>query len=361
MNQYSQLLTSSYSHGLAPRVISRHDLMKVLYENFSNEVYQNILGNKKLSDIQSTPDGVVVSCSDGSSYHGSMVIGADGAHSAVRDIMRTLSIEAGITEVNPERPFTTTYRALWVRFPRNASLPIGLTCETHGRNATTQLFVGEASGVIGVYETMEQPTTERIRYTREDQDALVGRWGHLPVTPDRKVTLRDIYESRLESGLVSLEEGTLDHWSWNGRIVLAGDAAHKFTPSTGAGCNNGMLDIVSLVNELHVACKTSGSGSPQRKTVPTHAEVQQAFTAYQTSRQSTVASECARASQATSTATWQTKVHELVDRHVMSNHMVQRVMIRSGAKGMARTPAFCFTTGQMLPEAKVPWSTAIIQ
>ena len=57
----------------------------------------------------------------------------------------------------------------------------------------------------------------------------------------------------------------------------------------------------------------------------------------------------ARASQATATATWQTNVHRFVDRHVVSKHVVQNVMIDSGAKDTARTPALRFSPGQALP------------
>ena len=269
--------------------------------------------------------------------------------------MRKCAIESGSTEVNDETPFLTTYQCLWVRFPKLAGLQVGTTCETHGSGAATQLFVGEDSGVIGVYERLEQPTKNRIRYTQADQDALIERWGHIPVTPNARHTLRDVYTARRESGLVSLEEGVVDHWSLGGRIVLTGDAAHKFTPSTGGGCNNGMIDIVVLANELHAAMQNARAISGDSTASPSKVDLSKVFQTYQSLRQPTVMEECARSGQATTTATWQTGVHKFIDRHVMSRHAVQRFLINQGAENVARTPTLDFVSCAQEMGGRVPW------
>lgn len=235
---HSEIFTQlAKNTGAAPRVISRHDLTKVLYETLTLEAQAKVLSDKTVSKIVPTQTGVTAICSDGSSYDSTTIIAADGAHSRVRGMMRDLAIESGSIQVNAEVPYLTTYRCLWIRFPGLPGLPVGLTCESHGRDLATQLFVGEQSGVIGVYERLAEPTRDRIHHTQDDQESLVEQWGHVKVTP-KGHTLRDIYTSRKEAGLVSLEEGVVDHFNWNGRIVLTGDSAHKFTPSTGAGCKH---------------------------------------------------------------------------------------------------------------------------
>ena len=339
--------------GIALRVISRHDLTKVLYDTLPSESQTKLFGGKKLLDVATTEAGVIASCEDGSTYSANAIIGADGAHSLMRNLMRSRAIESGSTQVNEEQPFLTTYRCLWIRFPKQAGLPVGMTCETHGRNAATQLFVGEESGVMGLYERLEEPTKERIRHTKEDQDALVERWGSMPVTPNTKVTLRDVYESRLESGLVSLEEGVVDHWSFDGRIVLVGDAKHKFTPSTGAGCNNGMIDIVVLVNQLHSTLqKTSGA-------CPSKTELAAAFKTYQDLRYKSVVDACAQSGQQTVMATWQTGVHKFLDRQIFSRHVVQRFLINSGAEKLAATPTLDFIPCKLEANGRVPWKNSV--
>lgn len=221
------------SLGTAPRVLSRHDLTQTLFSSLTPASQAKVLPSKKLSDITSLEDGIVAHCEDGSSYSGSFIIGADGAHSRVRDFMQKMQRESDSNNTSTQSAFLTTYRCLWLRFPRPSSMPVGTTCESHGPFAATQLFAGEETAVTGVYERMEKPTRERVRYNQADQDALMERWGHIPITGDAKLTLRDAYNARIQSGLVSLEEGVVEQWSWNGRIVLAGDAAHKFTPSMG--------------------------------------------------------------------------------------------------------------------------------
>ncbi|GKU09318.1 unnamed protein product, partial [Fusarium langsethiae] len=140
--------------GTFPRVVSRHDLTKVLYESLPSSTKEKILTNKKVSDIIPNVTGVQVSCVDGTSYEGSIVIGTDGAHSYVREKMRDLALNDNSDQVNEEKPFLTTFRALWLRMPTKfAGIHAGVTCETHGPGAATQLFAGEDSAVMGLYET----------------------------------------------------------------------------------------------------------------------------------------------------------------------------------------------------------------
>jgi 2-polyprenyl-6-methoxyphenol hydroxylase-like FAD-dependent oxidoreductase len=262
------------SHGMAPRIISRHDLTKVLYDTLPAESQSRMLPNKRVATITTTATGVEVACRDGTTYTGSILVGADGAHSLIRDQMRGLALQDDATPaeaVNPEHPFLTTYNAMWIRFPTTQGLKPGDAGETHGTDAAIQLFAGEDSAVVGIYARLPEPTEERIRWTAQDEARFVERWGHLRVSDGW--TVKDTYEQRIGAGLVSLEEGVVPHWSWN-RIVLAGDAAHKFTPSTAAGCNNGILDVVVLANELHRMVEASAAGG---RADPSAAEIEAAF------------------------------------------------------------------------------------
>lgn len=343
-----------HSFGTAPKVISRHNLTKVLYELLPAEAQANLLSNKKVSNITATEDdGVIVNCADGTSYEGSIVIASDGAHSMVRDQMRNLALQAATPEINEEKPFLTTYSCLWLRFPTIDSIPAGTTSETHGPSLATQLFAGSETTVIGVYERLPKPTRERLRFSQEDQDALVKRWANLPVAKSSKLTLSEAYAARVQSGLVSLEEGVVEHWSWDGRVVLTGDAAHKFTPSTGQGCNNGIVDIVALVNELHKILP-QGSNTASR---PTKQQVAATFKAYQASRFDKVVERCANAGQATASATWVDMPHKFIDKYVLSIQALQKRLATGGAAETAKTPILDFVEGEERLNGSVPWAT----
>ena len=50
--------------------------------------------NKKVLSMQQNKDGVMIRCADGTTYHGDILVGADGAHSGVRQhLYKTLQRE----------------------------------------------------------------------------------------------------------------------------------------------------------------------------------------------------------------------------------------------------------------------------
>jgi 2-polyprenyl-6-methoxyphenol hydroxylase-like FAD-dependent oxidoreductase len=73
---------------------------------------------------------------------------------------------------------------------------------------------------------LEKPFTwpKRARYTDKDAEDLAQRFADHPVS--KWMVFGELWKKRIRGSLVSLEEGVLDHWH-SGRIVLAGDSAHK--------------------------------------------------------------------------------------------------------------------------------------
>ncbi|KAK1590929.1 uncharacterized protein LY79DRAFT_553625 [Colletotrichum navitas] len=345
------------NHGEYPRVISRHDLMQVLWDSLPAETASKLHTNKKVSHIRTTETGVAVHCADGTSYLGSMVIGADGTYSAVRKYIDAMASqdevkdEAAQKAAGQEEPFLTTYRCLWVRFPMLPGVVAGDASESHGPLATTQYFAGEETAVVGVYEKLEEPTRHPRRYTADDEAAFVAKWGHLPLTNGASLTLREAYAQKQQSGLVNLEEGVAPNWTHGGRAVLVGDAAHKFTPSTGAGCNNGIIDVVVLANKLNQAFASSQA--------PSTDELATAFLEYQNTRQEAVASTCRLSGGATATATWDTFLLKVLDLYIFSLQLVQKLFVNRIASIAANTPVFNYIEGKEEIKGAVPWACAI--
>lgn len=115
-----------------------------------------------------------------------------------------------------------------------------------------QYVLGQNRGWIFIYERLSTPTREPTRYTEEDVVACGERWGDVAV--GKKLKVKDVFSKRIHAGMTNLEEGVLKRWYWD-RIVLVGDAAHKFTPNPGQGYMNGMQDVLALTNILHSVLK----------------------------------------------------------------------------------------------------------
>ncbi|KAK8012134.1 hypothetical protein PG989_000394 [Apiospora arundinis] len=365
------------NHGYASRIISRQNLMQILLDSLPAEAQSKLLLDKKVSGIRKTKDGVVVECTDGTLYEGSLVIGSDGAYSSVRKYMRTMDDEPDAQEPSSPTaeqeeaedkellPYLTTYRCFWMRFPRLPGIMPGDVTEAHGPQATTQYFANEDTAIVAVYERLPQPTRRPPRrYSDADEAALVARWGHLPLHDNHShtrgaiLTLAEAYVHATQTGFINLEEGVAADWSRAGRAVLVGDAAHKFTPSTGAGCNNGIIDVVVLVNKLNkifasAAATTSGSVAVPKDELAT------AFREYQDARFNVVTLGCSLSGRATANASWATPWDKLLDLYVLSWNTVVKLFLGWAAKKTVLTPVFDFIAGEDKVVGNYPWVHAM--
>ena len=191
----------------------------------------------------------------------------------------------------------------------------GISSETHGKGLATQFFAGDKTAVLGVYESLPEPTKKRQYFTPADEQALVERWGHVKILHGNDLTIADMYAKRVEAGLVTLEEGVLDHWSWDSKVVLVGDAAHKYTPSTGSGCNNGMVDACLLAKEL--------SAVLGEKELIEAGQIEAVFAKYQNLRKDVSIKTCVGSGRATAMATWNGSILSFIDVHVIPRRFVQ--------------------------------------
>ncbi|KAI0390743.1 FAD binding domain-containing protein [Xylariaceae sp. FL0594] len=311
-------------------VLHRADYLQVLYEELG-ELKSKVYTDKKVLEISCSEAGVSVSCVDGTRYEGSVVLGADGVHSQVRRLMRTLALEkkrpqeASSVGVNPEKPFVAEYRLMWCSFPRQLGFRAGWDWQTHGAHFSVQHITSNNRAWFFLYERLERPTRGRATYTPNDAAAMVERLGDVHI--GRRLRIRDMYAQRDRCGMANLEEGILDHWSWE-RLVLVGDAAHKVTPNIGQGYNNGVQDVVVLTNELYGLLNPSSSSSSLEKErsdavdkvdQPTVQDLAAAFKRYQASRRETIVSDFKLSALVTRLCAWRNLIYWFVDRYVVPN------------------------------------------
>lgn len=258
----------------------RQDVLKILYNNLSETDKARVHTNKKVTDVQTHPAGVTVSCADGSTYHGSIVIGADGVHSKTRGFMRKLALERSQdAAVNPEKPYTAYFKCMWGTVPIPRGLKAGDHLDCHTDDGVSAMFLtGRDKGWFFMFSLLDEPTQERRDYSEEDMEDFAESLADLYIGPGLK--FREVWQSKYSAGMSNLDEGVLDHWSWN-RVVLMGDAVHKVTPNAGWGLNSGIQDVAVLTNGLNKLITTLAD---DQQAEPTLDQLTEVFQEYQQRR-----------------------------------------------------------------------------
>ncbi len=262
--------------------------------------------NKKVLSIASDEAGVEVRCADGTSYQGSIVIGADGVNSCARKAIRSLIIESGESDIDGDHPFISTYRLLWFSAPRLAKLEPGSGCSACGKDMSSQTLKGREKTWVFFYERLKQPTREQVYYSGEDVRASAEKWSDLMI--DDEVKFKDLFTTRYRAGMSNLDEGIVKHWNRD-RIVLAGDSAHKFTPNAGLGYNNGVQDATVLANELHRLLESEPD--------PPVTALTGAFERYHTTRLGPLTKDFYSSASFTRLSAWETVIQWIMGRYVL--------------------------------------------
>ncbi|KAK6062778.1 FAD binding domain-containing protein [Seiridium cupressi] len=267
--------------GTPPWNFHRQDLVRVLYNALPKDVRATrILMGKKVCELEPDASGITVRCEDGTVERGTMVLGVDGVHSKTRAVMRALALKSG-ADTNPERPFRAEYRCLWGTCPRPAACPPKSNVEAHGSERSLMFMTAHDQSWFFLYEQLESPTDARCDYTMDDQEQLAARFADMHVLPG--LTFGDVWPTRTACGMADQLEGVLPHWhltpAAGGRVVLAGDAVHRFTPNFGWGYNSGVNDVAVLTSLLHSEVVQKVDAPP-----PSAETLDNIFARYQTAR-----------------------------------------------------------------------------
>ncbi|KAF7530966.1 hypothetical protein G7054_g9331 [Neopestalotiopsis clavispora] len=243
--------------GTPPWNFHRRNLVRVLHDALPTNTRDGcILTGKKVCEIAPDASGVTVRCEDGTVERGTMVLGVDGVHSKTRGMMRTLALNAGADTalINPERPYRAEYRCLWGTCPRPAACPPKSNFEAHGSVRSLMFMTAHDQSWFFLYEQLDAPTDNARRdYAEADQEEFAARFTGMHVTPE--LVFGEVWPTRTACGMADQLEGVLPHWrlapAAGGRVVLAGDAVHRFTPNFGWGYNSGVNDVAVLTSLLH--------------------------------------------------------------------------------------------------------------
>jgi len=308
-----------------------------------------------MAHIYTTDDGVVVTCADGSSHKGSIVIGADGTRSKTRDLMREMALREAKTEnknggtlckiqqqlklprsttltgaaTNPQHPYSSKYRMVQCSSPLQPHQKPDQAREVHNRNIAIHSLNTQDSCYLSLFEYLpRRKRSHPTLHTHADQEIQTAfkKLSHLPI--DTTTTLLTTFKFHDSATITQIEEGILPHWSHNGRVVLAGSACHTMAPALdpGLGFTNAVLDVASLVNQLHQhihpttdhspkppPIKSTTSRAKERESKRTNLEA--AFVAYQASRMNPLKDDYEASRMGIRLQTWRTPIMWFMDRY----------------------------------------------
>jgi 2-octaprenylphenol hydroxylase len=187
-----------------------------------------VLLRADFATLESTRDAVRLGLADGREFRAGVVVGADGAESAVR---RQAGIDtrgwdygqrAVVAHLASERPHAATARQRFLDTGPLALLPL-----SDGRSSLVWSTLPEQA------EALVQCGDEE--FSTRVTEASAGVLGRLvPTTARASFPLRLLHARRYVAG----------------RVVLVGDAAHTVHPLAGQGINLAFLDAAALVDVL---------------------------------------------------------------------------------------------------------------
>ncbi|KAL4965725.1 FAD-dependent oxidoreductase [Aspergillus stella-maris] len=203
---------------------------------------------------EETADGVTVITQDGRSHRCHILVGADGIHSQVRQLIadKTRPLDPTASKELVEG-FTSEYNCIFAvskNDPAKPFLPDGMVHNVyyHSHSAVAAAGVhGLVFWFLFVKASTPTSTPNCPRFADNDAQALINQYGGAQLGPE--YTVRDLWEARVKATMVPLEEGVLKKWS-HGRAVLMGDAVHKSTINPGLGGNLAYEGIAHFTNLL---------------------------------------------------------------------------------------------------------------
>jgi 6-hydroxynicotinate 3-monooxygenase len=193
---------------------------------------------KRLVDLDETADGVRLRFADGTTARADAVIGADGVHSRVREII-----------LGPEEPVFTgrvAYRAVYpARLLRGYRIDPG--CKWWGPDRHVVIYY--VSGGREVYFTTSVPEDWRVESWSAEGDVEELRAAFMGFHADVRKVL-EVCPSVHRWAIY--ERDPLPTWS-HGRVVLLGDACHPMTPYMAQGAATSLEDAAVLARCLEGA------------------------------------------------------------------------------------------------------------
>jgi FAD dependent monooxygenase len=221
------LETMSQKFDMPLILFDRQKCVTHLYDGLPDKSF--IRTNARVDRIEHTDTSVKVYLTDGTYEEGDIVIGADGVHSVVRQMMWDYAAqhEPDAIPDSDKTAMYTQYKGMFGVSSRGGLPSLG-DADVHtiyGQDVIKLLFTqpGVAYWGISFKDEYSKPP-KAYRPDHDEQESIGERLRDIKMTDD--LTFGQLWENRTRYGVLNIEEGILEKW-YAGRIVLVGDSAHK--------------------------------------------------------------------------------------------------------------------------------------
>ena len=216
--------------GAPVRMVPRHVLLERLLQGFPSD---RVRCNSRAVGVVSTHDGVRVEFEDGSSAEGDLLIGADGLHSMVRDVV-------GAQQADP------TGWCSWQGLVTVADL-----AEEHiavniiGKHGNIGLWPAGGSELQWWFDLPWSPD-----FVRPERPIAMIRSNFAGWSEGVDRVLATLTEDDLARSPYPHFRHTSPHAPGHGALTLLGDASHTMPPFLAQGTNQALLDTMVLCKAL---------------------------------------------------------------------------------------------------------------
>ncbi|KAF9347901.1 hypothetical protein BGX26_000659 [Mortierella sp. AD094] len=297
---------------------------------------------KKVMSIAHNKEGAMIRCSDGTTYHGDILVGADGAYSGVRQGLYKLLKSDGQLPEPDTKALSKGYICMV-----GTTIPVDPEKYPCISNPTALSYQMIGEGTPHSWSFMTVPNNQICwnvvkqlgSAESEDERFRNSEWG-----PDsNEAMIKEVRDFRVPTGTlgdlidatpkesisrVFLEDKLFETWN-HGRTVLIGDACHKLLPSSGQGAVNAMQDSVILANCIYELRSVAEN------------DVAEALRDFKEQRYPHVKDQY-KASQMSAKLLYGQTIYEKVLRKVVLNYMPKSIQRKSMTKDLAYRPQASF-------------------
>ncbi|KAF7532752.1 hypothetical protein G7054_g7705 [Neopestalotiopsis clavispora] len=252
-------------HGYVNMFMERYELLRVLHRHIIDK--DRLLINKKVVRVNTQDDIATVLTRDGSFFEAQIVVGADGVHSSVRGEMWRNADESdtGAIPKCDRENIRCEHACIFGTAKPISDFKQGEVVSASLEGASAGVMVGPKQQLFTFWfwqlpEEMRSCSIDAIpHFGNEEKQHQLKRAAQITMA-DSGLRFQEVIENLQYSVATALPHFVLRRWHF-GRMIVIGDAAHKFNPLVGQGGNSCIESCASLVNALEATLKTKPAWS----------------------------------------------------------------------------------------------------